>query len=258
MEVHSGADIHPAAHGGPHVRAGGCALKEAVTPWRAHAGAGSWQDLWPLQDPCWSSPFLKDCTPWKGPMLEQFVKNCSPWEGPTLENFVEDCLLWVGPHAGGGEECEEEGAAETTCDVSDHNPHSLSPCAARGEDVEKLGVKLGVSLGRREGWGEGERTLAQVAQKGTNISILGAIQSSAGHGRHESTAVIPQNFGSSNFCRLSDGKDREETQVTGGECEVGKEPPPNCPEKHWKEQAEPQLTHCNIKTQMSPTENYKD
>ena len=50
---------------------------------------------------------LKDCTPWKGPMLEQFVKNCSPWEGPTLEMFVEDCLLWEGPHAGAGEECEE-------------------------------------------------------------------------------------------------------------------------------------------------------
>jgi len=45
MEVHSGADIHPAAHRGPHVREGGCALKEAVTPWRASAGAGSWQDL---------------------------------------------------------------------------------------------------------------------------------------------------------------------------------------------------------------------
>ncbi|KAK4810779.1 hypothetical protein QYF61_008751, partial [Mycteria americana] len=40
MEVHSGADIHPAACGGPQARAGGCALKEAVIPWRAHAGAG--------------------------------------------------------------------------------------------------------------------------------------------------------------------------------------------------------------------------
>ncbi|KAK4824801.1 hypothetical protein QYF61_019469 [Mycteria americana] len=69
-----------------------------------------------MGDPRWSSLFLKDCTPWKGPTLEQFVKSCSPWEGPTLEELVEDCLLWVGPHAGAGEEGEEEGAAETTCD----------------------------------------------------------------------------------------------------------------------------------------------
>ena len=94
-----------------------------MTPWEACAGAGSWQDLWrksspcwsrfagrtcdPAGDPCWSSLFLKDCTLWKGPTLEQFVKNCSPWEGLPLEKFVEDCLPWEGPHAGAGEECEE-------------------------------------------------------------------------------------------------------------------------------------------------------
>ena len=48
----------------------------------------------PVGDPRWSSLFLKDCTPWMGPMLEQFVKNCSPWEGLTLEKFVEDCSPW--------------------------------------------------------------------------------------------------------------------------------------------------------------------
>ncbi|GAB0204664.1 zinc finger and BTB domain-containing protein 5 [Grus japonensis] len=65
------------------------APNEAVTPWEAHAGAGSWQNLWPrgersphqsrfagrtrdpMGDSCWSSLFLKDCTPWKGPTLEQ-------------------------------------------------------------------------------------------------------------------------------------------------------------------------------------------
>jgi len=41
---------------------------------------------------CWSSLFLKDCTMWKGPMLEK---------------FMEDCVLWEGPHAGVGAECEE-------------------------------------------------------------------------------------------------------------------------------------------------------
>ena len=48
------------------------------------------------------------------PTLEQFMKNCSLWEGLTLEKFVEDCLPWEGSHAGAGEECEEEGMAETT------------------------------------------------------------------------------------------------------------------------------------------------
>ena len=58
-----------------------------------------------MGDPHWSSLFLKDCTLWKGPMLEQLMKNCSLWE--ESENFMEDCLLWEGPHAGAGEECEE-------------------------------------------------------------------------------------------------------------------------------------------------------
>lgn len=58
--------------GGAHIQAGGC-LKDAVTPWRAHTGVGSWEDLWchdersphcsrfadrtydPEGDPCWSS-----------------------------------------------------------------------------------------------------------------------------------------------------------------------------------------------------------
>ncbi|XP_032546009.1 suppression of tumorigenicity 5 protein isoform X3 [Chiroxiphia lanceolata] len=91
----------PAAHGRPHARAGGCP-KEAVTPWEAHAGAGSWKDLWtrgersPLWsrfavgtwdlggNARWSRLFLKNCTLWKGPTLEQLMKNCSlgkepPW-----------------------------------------------------------------------------------------------------------------------------------------------------------------------------------
>jgi len=105
MEVHSGAEIHLQP-----VESGGC-LKEAVTPWGAHSGAGSCQDLrthgerssrqsrfagWacdPLGDPHWSSLFLKDCTPWEGPTLGQFVKSCSPWEGLTLEKFMENYLL---------------------------------------------------------------------------------------------------------------------------------------------------------------------
>ncbi|KAK4810617.1 hypothetical protein QYF61_007354 [Mycteria americana] len=132
MEVNGGADIHLQPVEDPtaeqvDVPKGGCDPMESsrwrrllagpVTPWRERSPcwsrfAGRTCD--PVGDPRWSSLFLKDCTPWKGPTLEQFVKNCSPWEGPTLEKFMEDCLLWEGPHAGAGEECEEEGAAETS------------------------------------------------------------------------------------------------------------------------------------------------
>jgi len=34
----------------------------------------------------------------------------------SLEKLMEDCLSWVRPHAGAGEEYEEGGEAETTCD----------------------------------------------------------------------------------------------------------------------------------------------
>ena len=40
-------------------------------------------------DPRWSSPFLKDYIPWKGPMLEKFMKACIPWEGPLTEDRDE-------------------------------------------------------------------------------------------------------------------------------------------------------------------------
>jgi len=46
-----------------------------------------------MEDPHWSSLFLKDCTLWKGTTLGQFMKSCSPWAGLMLEKFVENCLL---------------------------------------------------------------------------------------------------------------------------------------------------------------------
>ena len=64
------------------------------------------------------------------------MKNCSPWEGP---------------HAGPGEECEEEGAAETMCDELTATPFPYA--TPKGKEVENLGVKS--SLRRREGWGKG-------------------------------------------------------------------------------------------------------
>jgi len=43
--------------------------------------------------------------------------------------FLKDCIQWAGPHAGAGEECEEEGLAETTCDelTSPPIPHPTLP-----------------------------------------------------------------------------------------------------------------------------------
>ncbi|KAK4806968.1 hypothetical protein QYF61_027335 [Mycteria americana] len=67
-----------------------------------------------------------------GPTLDQFVKNRSSWEGPTLEKVVKDCLLLEGPHAVAGEECEEEGAAETPCDELTATPIPYPPALLGG------------------------------------------------------------------------------------------------------------------------------
>ena len=85
-----------------------------------------------MGDPRWSSPFLKDCTLWKGPTLEHFVKICTPWEGLTLEKIMKDCLPWVGPHAGAREEREEGGVAETTCDELTTTPIPHPPVPLEG------------------------------------------------------------------------------------------------------------------------------
>lgn len=68
-----------AACRGPHGRAAGCASEPQ-----------------PLGDPCWSSLFLKDCTPRYRRVLEKLLMSCNPegsrgikdhapWEGPPLE-----------------------------------------------------------------------------------------------------------------------------------------------------------------------------
>lgn len=91
IEVHSGEDIQPTVHGKP-------ALKQV--PGRIYDPMKRTlkQVCWicdPMRDPCWSSWILKDCTPWKGPTLEQFLKSCNLWEGPILEKFVKDSILHV-------------------------------------------------------------------------------------------------------------------------------------------------------------------
>lgn len=63
----------------------------------------------PVGNPCWSSLDLKNCTLWKGAMLETILKNCSSvGEGYVLDTFVRDCLLWVGLHNAAGEDIEKE------------------------------------------------------------------------------------------------------------------------------------------------------
>lgn len=85
-----------------------------------------WQELWPVSNPCWSSPFLKDCSPWKESVLE----------------FVKDCNLCEGTHTGARKQCEEEGATERSCYRLTTNstiPHPLVPLRI-GEEVEELRV----------------------------------------------------------------------------------------------------------------------
>jgi len=99
-----------------------------------------------MEDPYWSSLFLKDYTLPEGPTLEQFVKSCSPQEGLTLK-FTENYLQCEGPHTGPGEECEEEGVAETMCDelTTIPIPHSSVPLGGRRERNQE----------RSQAWEEG-------------------------------------------------------------------------------------------------------
>ncbi|GAB0183023.1 AN1-type zinc finger protein 5-like [Grus japonensis] len=105
-----------------------CGKRQRSPRWSRFAG----RTCDPVGDPQWSGLFLKDCTPWKGPMLEQLVKKFSLWEGLMLEKLVEDCLLREGPHAAPGEEREEEGAAETMCDELPTTPTPHPLCHWRG------------------------------------------------------------------------------------------------------------------------------
>jgi len=60
MKEPSGADIHSAVKGGPHARADGHALKEAAAYGEPTQEQVFCQELWPVGDRLWSSPFL-DC-----------------------------------------------------------------------------------------------------------------------------------------------------------------------------------------------------
>ncbi|PKU47515.1 hypothetical protein llap_2157 [Limosa lapponica baueri] len=168
------------------------ALKKAVTPWRIHAGAGSWQDPWASgeRSPCWNRFAGRSCDPMGGPTLEQFM-SYSLQEGFMLENFMEDCLSWEGTRAGAGKEnlcrhslgCCEEASAEVTGNkdwgdagshrsVSTNNEHSSTRVTKRAPETtcdeltatsipcslapfggrRQRKLAVKLSLGRREEW----------------------------------------------------------------------------------------------------------
>lgn len=77
----------PAAHGGPLVRAGGCALKEVVTLWRAQTRTGSYLMVWPIQlnrrGPIW----VQELAPWL------FSVSLAIYYSPHVL-ITPDCSVW--------------------------------------------------------------------------------------------------------------------------------------------------------------------
>ncbi|GAB0182207.1 zinc finger and BTB domain-containing protein 5 [Grus japonensis] len=71
---------------------GGCG------PWEAHAGAGSWQDLWPRgeRSPRRSRFAGRTCDPVGDPMLEQFAPEGLQPVGETHTGAVREGLQPVG------------------------------------------------------------------------------------------------------------------------------------------------------------------
>lgn len=94
------SNLHSAAPGKPHITVADVAWRmlqpveslcreqapgRSCSTWkRAHGGAGglAGSAAHGRGETHWGSLFLKDCTTWEEPMLEQFWKICSLWEGP--------------------------------------------------------------------------------------------------------------------------------------------------------------------------------
>lgn len=101
MEDHGRTDTHTSSHGGLHAETADCNLKKAETLGEPMAEKSFWQELQPVENPCWSNLFLKDRTL---PMLEQFKE-----------------LQAVGRnHVGAGEQQKEKGATETNMNWAQH------------------------------------------------------------------------------------------------------------------------------------------
>ena len=190
-EVHGGADLHLQPVEGTPCRSrwmpkGSCEpggskhwsrlLLGPVDLWREDPTLEQvcWQGLWPHggtisgaacswrtaphgKEPCWGSL-------WRAAAHGKDL--C--WRSLSRTVSSERNL-----HAGAGAECKESWGTRSGRDNvwwTDHNPHSLSPCAARGEEVGEIGVKL--SPGRREGWGEGVLRSGFISHYPTLIWLL--------------------------------------------------------------------------------------
>lgn len=113
-------DTHTSSHGGLHDGTGYCRVKKAETLGESMVEQSFWQELQPMENLCWSNPFLKDCTL------------------PTLEKFKE--LQPVGRnHAGAGRKEQQR------LPWTEQNLHSLSPCTpcSEGGRRDKIEVEPG-------------------------------------------------------------------------------------------------------------------
>ena len=142
---------------------------EAAILWRAWAGAGSWQEVWPDGE----QPMLEQVS-WQGlwshggPTLEQSVpEGLHPMERTHSEAAHEELQPMGRTHVGvvhggifpmGGTPCWSLGgvwrgwSSRDNVWWTDCNPLSLSSCAIVGEQVGKSGLKM--SPKRRERWRE--------------------------------------------------------------------------------------------------------
>lgn len=63
MDDHRGADVYPTACGGPHSRAGACALKEVEACEEPMREQVFWEDLWPHEGPTLEQPVSEGLHP---------------------------------------------------------------------------------------------------------------------------------------------------------------------------------------------------
>ncbi|KAJ7408460.1 hypothetical protein BTVI_59456 [Pitangus sulphuratus] len=62
----------------------------------------SFQDLGTLWRPTLDQSIPEELYHMERTHSGEFIKNCSLWKGFMVQKFVEDCLLWVGCHTGEG------------------------------------------------------------------------------------------------------------------------------------------------------------
>jgi len=154
MEVRSGADLHlqPVERTPSQSRwmpEGGS--DPVGSPHRSKFAGRACE---PMGDTCWSSLFLKDCTPWKGPTLGQFYNSCTRAKDPQWKSLWRTVSRERDPTLEQPQSvrspCPEgQGAAETTCDELTAAPIPRIPLCRSGGGGRQTGVKL--SPGRREG-----------------------------------------------------------------------------------------------------------